>query len=48
MTEIKIFNNTNICIIFKETQFKVSTKIIKGMRENFIYNISGSSNDNFR
>ena len=47
MAEIAIFNNTILCVIFKETQFNVSTKTIEGMRENFIYNISGSSVDNF-
>ena len=48
MADIAIFNNTILCVIFKETRFNVSTKTIKGMRENFIYNISGSSVDNFR
>ena len=48
ITDIAIFNNTNICVIFKETQFNVSTKTIKGIRENCIYNISRSSVDNFR
>ena len=49
MADIAIFNNTILCVtlIFKETQFNVSTKTIEGMRENFIYNISGSSVDNF-
>ena len=47
MADIAIFNNTVLCVIFKETQFNVSTKTIKGMRENCIYNISGSSVDNF-
>ena len=47
MADIAIFNHTSLCVIFKETQFNVSTKIIEGMRENFIYNISGSSVDNF-
>ena len=45
MADIAIFNNTILCVIFKETQFIVSTKTIKGMRENFIYNISRSSVD---
>ena len=47
MTDIAIFNNTNLSVIFKETEFNVSTKTIKGMRENFIYNISRSSVDKF-
>ena len=46
MADIAIFNNTILCVIFKETQFNVSTKTIEGMRD-FIYNISGSSVDNF-
>ena len=48
MTDIAIFNNINLSVIFKETQFNVSTKTIKGMREKIIYNISRSSVDNFR
>ena len=47
MADIAIFNNTILCVIFKETQFNVSTKTIEGMRENCIYNFSGSSVDNF-
>ena len=47
MADIAIFNHTILCVIFKETQFNVSAKTIEGMRENFIYNISGSSVDNF-
>ena len=47
MADIAIFNHTILCVIFKETQFNVSTETIEGMRENFIYNISGSSVDNF-
>ena len=35
MTDIAIFNNTNLCVIFKETQFNISKKTIKGMREFF-------------
>ena len=34
MADIAIFNNTILCVIFKETQFNVSTKTIEGMREN--------------
>ena len=47
MADIAIFNNTILCVIFKETEFNVSTKTIKGMREHFIYNISRSSVDIF-
>ena len=40
MRDIAIFNNTNICVFSRETQFNVSTNTIKRMRKIIIYIIS--------